>query len=95
VGLVEVFAKSWCVIRYDIRGHGKSAFPTGEKYAHADDLAALLEYLSIPRAVVVGQSLGGEIAINFALRYPHRIRRLVLADTSLDGYKWSDEWYES
>jgi pimeloyl-ACP methyl ester carboxylesterase len=92
---VEPFAKSYSVIRYDIRGHGRSALPTEEPYAHADDLKALLDHLGIARAYVVGQSMGGEIAINVALAYPDQITSLVLADPGVEGYAWSAEWEES
>jgi pimeloyl-ACP methyl ester carboxylesterase len=89
------FARRYQVLRYDIRGHGQSALPTGEPYAHADDLLALLNFLGIARTHIIGQSMGGEIAINFALVYPDRVHRLALVDSALGGYQWSAEWYDS
>lgn len=47
----------------------------------ADDLAELLDHLEIPEAAVVGQSLGGAIAMRFAVRHPGRVRALVLSNT--------------
>jgi pimeloyl-ACP methyl ester carboxylesterase len=91
----ELFAQSYSVVRYDLRGHGRSAVPTEEPYAHADDLAALLDHVGIARAALVGQSMGGEIAINFALDYPEQTNSLVLADSTVEGYAWSTEWQES
>jgi pimeloyl-ACP methyl ester carboxylesterase len=91
----QTFAEHYRVIRYDLRGHGKSAIPGGESYSHAGDLKALLDHLNIQRAFIIGQSLGGEIAINFALAYPETAARIVLVDPSLDGYDWSSEWGES
>jgi pimeloyl-ACP methyl ester carboxylesterase len=91
----RTFAGHYLVIRYDLRGHGKSAVPGGERYSHAGDLKALLEYLNIPQASVVGQSLGGGIALDFALTDPEKITSLVLVDSTVDGYPWSNEWYES
>jgi pimeloyl-ACP methyl ester carboxylesterase len=80
------------VLRYDARGFGKSA-PTGEaEYAHTDDLAALLAYLGIDRAAVVGLSMGGGIAIDFALAYPAMVAALVPVDAALGGYPWSEEF---
>ena len=48
---------------------------------HADDLAALLDYLKIRRAVVAGLSMGAYVAFAFWRRYPGRVRGLILADT--------------
>ena len=45
----------------------------------ADDLVALLDHLEIERAVVGGISLGSAVAVNMALRYPERVRGLVLS----------------
>jgi 3-oxoadipate enol-lactonase len=90
-----VLAQHYRVLRYDIRGHGKSAPPTSEPYAHADDLKALLDHCEISRAHVIGLSMGGEIAINFALAYPERVESLVLVGSSLGGFQWSDEWNAS
>jgi 3-oxoadipate enol-lactonase len=91
----EVFAEYYLVIRYDLRGHGKSAVPSGEPYTHAADLDALLGHLDLPQAHVIGQSLGGGIALDFALAYPEKATSLVLADPTLDGYPWSQEWNDS
>jgi pimeloyl-ACP methyl ester carboxylesterase len=88
----EAFADKYAVIRYDLRGFGRSALPTGEPYAHHDDLKALLECLGIAKAHIVGLSLGGAIAVNFALAHPEATASLVLVDVSgLDGYEWPEE----
>jgi 3-oxoadipate enol-lactonase len=91
----ETFAKQYLVVRYDLRGHGKSTVPDGEPYAHAADLNALLEHLGLSQAHLIGQSLGGEVAINFALACPEKTMSLILTDSALDGYQWSQEWGES
>lgn len=90
----EPFGEHYQVIRYDVRGFGKSALPTSESYAHTDDLKALLEHLGISHAYVLGLSMGGEIAINFALTYPEATRALVPVDSALGGFQWSQEWTE-
>jgi len=90
----KAFAEQHLVIRYDFRGHGKSAVPSGDAYSHADDLNALLEHLNIPQASVIGHSLGGGIALDFALAYPEKTSCIVLADPTVDGYQWY-EWNES
>jgi 3-oxoadipate enol-lactonase len=74
---VPEFARKYRVIRYDVRGFGRStghADPT----AQASDLAALLDSLSIPSATLVGLSMGANIALNFAVNYPNRANALVL-----------------
>ena len=83
----EAFAKDYRVVRYDVRGFGRSALPvSGESYSHIDDLRALLEHLGIAEAYVLGLSMGGEIAIDFALACPHMTRALIPVDSGLGGY---------
>lgn len=88
----ERFAQTYHVIRYDLRGFGQSALPNDQPYAHADDLKALLDHLGIGRAHLVGLSLGGWVAANFALAYPEVTHGLVLADAVLLGLGWSKEY---
>jgi len=76
----ETFSERHKVIRYDIRGIGKSARPQ-EEFSHSDDLYALLKFLEIERAHIVGLSFGGGIAIDFALERPEMVDHLVLAAT--------------
>ncbi len=73
------------VIRYDLRGHGQSAPPSGP-YTGYGDLLELLDHLGIQRASLVGLSAGAELAINFAIAHPDRVDRLVLASPGLGGY---------
>jgi pimeloyl-ACP methyl ester carboxylesterase len=83
------FAELYRVARYDYRGSGRSE-PAAEKYSHLDDLAALLDFLKVDIAVLVGASAGGALAIDYALAYPNRVRGLVLASPGLSGYPLSD-----
>src|SRR5215212_5218085 len=81
------FAQHYRVVRYDLRGVGQS--PRAEApFYNETDLAALLGHLGLARAGVIGQSLGGRVAINFALAYPERTAALVLVGTGVDGYEW-------
>jgi pimeloyl-ACP methyl ester carboxylesterase len=75
------------VIRYDARGFGKSS-PAARPFKAPDDLAALLRAHGIPRATLIGLSMGGGIAIDFALAYPEMVDRLVLAAPSISGGVW-------
>ncbi|WP_395570596.1 alpha/beta fold hydrolase [Streptomyces sp. BK79] len=72
------------VVTPDLRGYGRSDVTPGKVLLadFADDLAALLDHLDIERAVVGGVSMGGQITMEFQLRHPHRVRALVLSDTS-------------
>jgi pimeloyl-ACP methyl ester carboxylesterase len=89
----EVLARGFRVIRYDARGFGKSAAPNpGEAYSNADDLAALLDRLDARRAHVVGLSMGGRFALDYAVTYPDRLRSLVVIDGVIGGWQWSREW---
>ena len=73
------------VIVPDLRGYGASPGTVPDWPALADDLAALLDALRVPRAVVVGLSMGGQIALDLCARYPQRVVGLLLADTTAAG----------
>ncbi|GAA1990177.1 alpha/beta hydrolase [Amycolatopsis minnesotensis] len=77
------------VIRYDLRGHGKSSSPTAP-FSHHEDLRQLLDALDVPSAEVVGLSLGGQIAIDFAIAYPGRVAKLLLAAPGISGKPFRD-----
>ena len=85
---IDPFSKEYRVLRYDLRGFGRSQ-SSDVIYTHADDLKALLDFLKIEKVYLVGLSLGGGAAINFALMYPGIARALVLSAPSLGGFRWS------
>jgi pimeloyl-ACP methyl ester carboxylesterase len=91
-GQFEAFARHYQVVRYDLRGFGQSAVPTDEPYSHLNDLKALLQHLKFDPAHVAGFSLGGGIAIDFALTYPEATRSLITIDGTLGGYRWAKDW---
>jgi 3-oxoadipate enol-lactonase len=93
----EAYAQRYRVIRYDARGFGRSDVPrAGEPYSHADDLAALLDLLGAPGPVhVVGLSMGGRFALDFAVVHPGRLRSLTVIDTVVGGWPWSRQWLVS
>jgi pimeloyl-ACP methyl ester carboxylesterase len=91
----DVFAEHYRVIRCDVRGFGKSALPTEERYRPADDLHALLEHLGVVKAHVIGLSMGGRIVLHYGLLYPESTLSLVLVDSALDGYEWTEDWDNS
>jgi 3-oxoadipate enol-lactonase len=81
---MKPLAARYRAVRYDLRGYGRSAAPSGP-FSPIEDLRALLDFLEIDRATLVGLSLGGMIAADFALEHPDRVDRLVLSGTGLRG----------
>lgn len=86
----KTFAKEYRVIRYDIRGFGKSDMPS-KPYSDAEDLQSLLEHLRIPRASFVGLSLGAAIATDLALIHPESVKSLILVCPGLGGFPFKDK----
>jgi 2-succinyl-6-hydroxy-2,4-cyclohexadiene-1-carboxylate synthase len=81
------------LIAYDRRGYGASQPDDADaEYRHADDLAALLDALGLPRAHIVGMSEGGAVATSFALDHPDRVGKLMLVSPLLAGWEWSADW---
>ena len=73
------------LIYYDHRGNGQSGRPAKETMTHAQfaaDADALATQLGFDKVAVIGHSYGGFIALEFALRYPHRVSHLILVDTA-------------
>ena len=79
------FAAERRVIVPDLPGYGASPDAVPGWAAFADDLAALLDALRVPRAVVAGLSMGGQIALDLWARHPGRVAGLLLADTTAAG----------
>lgn len=74
------FAKKYRVIRYDVRGYGRSSMPTEfSNLMHADDLAKLMNALKIKKAHVVGLSMGGFIGLDFLVLHQDRLLSVTLA----------------
>jgi pimeloyl-ACP methyl ester carboxylesterase len=87
------FAAQHDVIRYDQRGHGRSA-PPMERYSEVGDLAELLDALGVTRCAVVGCSTGAQIAIDFALAHPDTAEALVPVAPLVSGHAWEDRGIE-
>jgi 3-oxoadipate enol-lactonase len=82
------------VVRYGVRGHGRSTVPpTGYSWEHYQaDLRALLHHLRLERVHLAGISMGGAIALQFALEEPGRAASLALLDSALPGFSYSPEF---
>jgi len=82
-----LFAKHFRTIRYDLRGYGKSE-PVDGEFSHMSDLIALLDLLEIREPLVImGCSMGGGLAMDFALAQPSRVKALVMVDAGPSGLK--------
>jgi 3-oxoadipate enol-lactonase len=84
-------ATSCRVVRYDLRGHDGSSVATAP-YAEWEDLAHVLDARGLASAHVAGLSMGGGVALDFALAYPARVRTLTFVDTAMSGHAWSVDW---
>jgi esterase len=85
VPLAEALAPEWRVIALDQRGHGHSDHPL--TYTRADyigDVEALFVHLGLNEAVVLGNSLGGVNAYQFAARHPERVKALIIEDIGVE-----------
>ena len=89
--LAPLLSKNYKVIAFDGRGAGKSPSPL--KHAnYVEDVLALMDYLELNQVTIIGHSMGGQIATDFALNYPERVSKLVLIAPSLTGFPYSKEF---
>lgn len=86
----ERLANHFRVIRYDMRGFGKSSPATGP-LARRHDLDRLLTRLGVTQAHLVGCSLSGEIGLDLALEQPQRFKSLTLVDSTPSGFQLQGE----
>jgi 3-oxoadipate enol-lactonase len=83
-GIWKPLCAKYHAVRYDRRGYGRSEAPKSQ-FAPTEDLFELLNHLKIERAVVVGNSSGGALAIDFALAHPEMVEGLFLIGPVVDG----------
>lgn len=88
----DVFVQLYRVLRYDVRGFGRSSLPTTAPYSQTDDLLALLNHFQLAPAHIIGLSMGGGIALDFALVHPEATRSLTLVDAAMGGFAWTKDW---
>ncbi|WP_102029144.1 alpha/beta fold hydrolase [Salirhabdus sp. Marseille-P4669] len=89
--VAPLLANDYKVITYDGRGAGKSPTPTGDVHC-VEDLKQVLDHLKISHATIIGHSMGGQIATDFALEYPELVSELILIAPSLTGFPYSQEF---
>src|SRR5216110_381620 len=83
-GWIGELSKTRKVIAVEMQGHGRTAdIPRDITYENlADDVAALLEQLKIPRADLIGYSMGGAVAMQCAIRHPDKVRKVVVISST-------------
>jgi 3-oxoadipate enol-lactonase len=85
-----VFAQRYQVLRYDLRGFGRSEVPPGP-YTLRDDLLGLLRFVGIERTYLIGASMGGGLAIDFTLEHPAMVDALIPVAAGVGGFPWTEE----
>lgn len=81
--IARALAGQWQVVNLDMRNHGRSDWHDSMSYAlMAEDVKDTLDHLGLDQVILLGHSMGGKIAMEFALRYPERVNKLILADIS-------------
>jgi pimeloyl-ACP methyl ester carboxylesterase len=86
----ETYPTTHRVVRYDLRGFGRSPIGPG-RFSHAGDLVELLERQGMQKASLVGVSMGGRAALEVALARPDLVEALVLVGAGFPGHDWSAE----
>lgn len=87
---VTTLAHDHRVVRYDVRGFGRSPDPAGDYFDH-DDLLTVMDASGVECAVLVGASNGGRIALDTTVTAPDRVAGIVLAGAAVPGVDLSDE----
>jgi 3-oxoadipate enol-lactonase len=93
VSQIPAFSQRFQVVAWDARGYGDSEDYDGPLRFEdfADDVVRLLDHLKTPAAHIVGLSMGGNIAMDLAVRHGDRVRSLVLCDTDRGMTHFSSE----
>jgi len=92
-GWIGELSKTRKVIAIEMQGHGRTAdTPRDITYEKlADDVAALLKELDIPRADLIGYSMGGTVAMQCAIRHPDKVRKVVVISSTFRDDGWVKE----
>jgi pimeloyl-ACP methyl ester carboxylesterase len=96
-GWIGELSKTRKVIAIEMQGHGRTADIDRDFSSQnlADDVAALLDYLKIPRADLLGYSMGGGVAMQCAIRHPEKVRKVVSISAALRRDGWVKEALDS
>ncbi|MBD1398604.1 alpha/beta fold hydrolase [Pontibacter sp. JH31] len=85
--LAKRLAEHYNVFLVDLRNHGRSPHSEQHDYdAMAEDVLRLVDDLQIPTPAIMGHSMGGKVAMNYALKYPTRLTKLIVVDIAPKAY---------
>ncbi|UCE19383.1 MAG: alpha/beta fold hydrolase [Gemmatimonadota bacterium] len=85
------FSEKFRVVRYDRRGYGRSPQPE-KNYSNIEDLHQVFTFLKIDRAILIGMSAGGGLAIDFTLAHPDKVASLIVVGAVVSGFGYSDHF---
>jgi len=90
---VDEISAQYKVIRYDQRGYGQSS-ASSTPFSYYEDMKSVLDYYQIENAHIVASSFGGSAAIDFTLKYPQYVKKLILVGPSINGlsYPFRMKW---
>lgn len=85
--IAKHFSQHYQVVSVDLRNHGRSPHSDTQTYPDmADDLLAVLDTLGLSQVHLLGHSLGGKVAMQFATQYPDRVNKLIVVDMAMRAY---------
>jgi len=85
--IAKHFSQHYQVISVDLRNHGRSPHSDTQTYPDmADDLLAVLDTLGLAQVHLLGHSLGGKVAMQFATQYPAKVSKLIVVDMAMRAY---------
>jgi pimeloyl-ACP methyl ester carboxylesterase len=84
---IEYFSRKYLTITYDFCGYGKSGLPNS-LYSDYDDLKTIIEKKNFTKITLIGCSYGGSVALDFVLKYPENVSKLILISPAVNGYNY-------
>jgi pimeloyl-ACP methyl ester carboxylesterase len=90
-GTVDALSDGYRVITYDQRGFGRSQPAPIVPFRPMDDVVAVLDHLAVDRFSAIGCSMGGTLAVDLAVRYPHRVQALIPVAAGVSGLPASSD----
>jgi len=85
----STFSDQFRVVRYDRRGYGRSPQPE-KNYSNIEDLYQVFTFLNIDKAILIGMSAGGGLAIDLTLQHPEKVSALIVVGAVVSGFGYSD-----
>ncbi len=85
--IAKYFSQTHQVISVDLRNHGRSPHSTSQLYSDmVEDIAELCDALNLGTTHLLGHSLGGKVAMQFAAQFPERVNQLIIVDMAMRTY---------